>query len=228
MPVRGSSCRVTGLPAGRQQRFEVTAVYRGPQGERCLGTRDRSQLYQQHPRRGRFRSGSLKPDRPHLDFDVLFSRSGEDYRALITRSPEGEGQSVIFRRLFTEDQLAELGAQGGHVPGTAYAADSLSGCPGGKECRRQAVRRCFHRASGRMLRRSRDRAEDQQADAENPVPACRLPRTPDLPWEFLYEQSQDWFLALSARTPLNPLCAAAGPAASGAGRPAAADFGHQI
>ena len=200
VPVRGSSCRVTGLPAGRQQRFEVTAVYRGPQGERAvLGTRDRSQLYQQHPRRGRFRSGSLKPDRPHLDFDVLFSRSGEDYRALITRSPAGRRPVERFSaacslKISWQNLVLKVGMF--RAPRTRRIASPA--VQAAKNAGGKLFDAVVHRASGRMpAPEPGSRRGPAGADAENPVPACRLPRSsPTCRGNSSYEQSQDWFLAL--------------------------------
>jgi len=35
----------------------------------------------------------------------LVSRAGDDYQAMITRSPAGDGQSVTFGKLFTDLEL---------------------------------------------------------------------------------------------------------------------------
>ena len=43
--------------------------------------------------------------RQYLDLDVLFSRSGEGYQAMITRSPAGDGQSVTFGPVLSELEL---------------------------------------------------------------------------------------------------------------------------
>ena len=55
---------------------------------------------------------------------------------------------------------------------------------------------------GECLRRSLDRAQDAGATLRIRLRLSDCPDLADLPWELLYDRSEDWFLALSGSTPV--------------------------
>ena len=137
----------------------------------------------------------------HLDLDVLFARSEGGYKVQILRSPAGDGQSVTFGRPFTglelENFILKVGrfrARTRRVEPAQVAAAKLFG---GKLF--DAV---FTGAVGECLRRSMDRAEEEQARLRLRLRLSDCSDLAELPWELLYDRDNDWFLALSDRTPV--------------------------
>ncbi len=137
----------------------------------------------------------------HLDLDVLFGRSEGGYRVQILRSPAGDGQSVTFARPFTDLELenfvlkvGRFRAQMRRVEPAPVAAAKLFG---GKLF--DAV---FAGAVGECLRRSLDRARQEQTALRIRLRLSDCSDLADLPWELLYDRGDDWFLALSDRTPV--------------------------
>lgn len=137
----------------------------------------------------------------HLDLDVLFGRSEGGYRVQILRSPAGDGQSVTFARPFTDLELENFvlrvgryRAQMRRVEPAPVAAAKLFG---GKLF--DAV---FVGAVGECLRRSLDRAREEQAALRIRLRLSDCSELASLPWELLYDRGDDWFLALSDRTPV--------------------------
>jgi hypothetical protein len=55
---------------------------------------------------------------------------------------------------------------------------------------------------GECLRRSTDRAREQQTTLRIRLRLADCPDLADLPWELLYDRRDDWFLALSGHTPV--------------------------
>jgi len=139
----------------------------------------------------------------HLDLDVLFGRSEGGYQAQILRSPAGDGQSVTFTRPFTDLELENFVLKVGRFrartrrvePAPVAAAKLFGG---------KLFDAVFTGTVGDCLRRSLDRAQQEQATLRRRIrlrfSGCS--ELADLPWELLYDRGDDWFLALSDRTPV--------------------------
>lgn len=137
----------------------------------------------------------------HLDLDVLFGRSEGGYQVQILRSPAGEGQSVAFAPPFTDLELenfilkvGRFRARTRRVESAPVAAAKLFGG--------QLFDAVFTGSVGECLRRSLDRAQHEQATLRIRLRLSDCSELADLPWELLYDRSDDWFLALSDHTPV--------------------------
>jgi tetratricopeptide (TPR) repeat protein len=137
----------------------------------------------------------------HLDLDLLFRRSEDGYQVEILRSPAGEGQSVTFAWPFTDLELENFVLKVGRFrartrrvePAPVAAAKLFGG---------KLFDAVFTGAVGECLRRSVDRAQQEQATLRIRLRLSGCSELADLPWELLYDRDDDWFLALSARTPV--------------------------
>jgi tetratricopeptide (TPR) repeat protein len=136
-----------------------------------------------------------------FDLDLLIEPLGETYRARVLRSPAGDGQTAVFGLPFGRLELEDFLLRIGHARGTVRRA----GAPpvaAAKQFGGRLYQAVFTGAVGECLRRSTDRAQ-----AENKTLRIRLrlsdcPELADLPWEFLYDAGDDWFIALSDATPV--------------------------
>ncbi len=135
--------------------------------------------------------------RSWLDLDLLIERSGDDYRARVLRSPAGDGQFVTFTRPFSDLELENFILKIGKSRVRTRRVESAP-VAAAKQFGGQLFAAIFGGQVGECLRRSADRAQD--ADATLRLSDC--PELADLPWEFLYDADDDWFLALSGSTPL--------------------------
>ena len=137
----------------------------------------------------------------HLDLDVLFGRSDGGYQVQILQSPAGDGQSVTFARPFTDLELENFVLKVGRFrartrrvePAPVVAAKLFGG---------KLFDAVFTGAVGECLRRSMDRAQQEQATLRIRLRLSGCSELADLPWELLYDRGDDWFLALSDRTPV--------------------------
>jgi tetratricopeptide (TPR) repeat protein len=140
-----------------------------------------------------------------FDLDLLIEPLGEPlgekYRARVLRSPAGDGQTTVFERPFSgrelENFVLTIGATLGRTRRPAAAPVAAAKQFGGR-----LYRAVFTGPVGECLRRSADRAQ-----AENKTLRIRLrlidsPELAELPWEFLYDAADDWFIALSDATPV--------------------------
>ena len=134
----------------------------------------------------------------HLNFDVIVSRENDRYRARVVDSPSGSG-SVEFTAPFLSVELENMSlrvsrfGQAGRrtrIPQIDSARDI-----GGRlfdAVFAGAVRDCY-------------RASLAQANGQGLRVRLRLTEVPEIaawPWEFLFDSSQNRFLALSIETPL--------------------------
>ena len=137
----------------------------------------------------------------HLNLDVLFGRSEGGYQVQILRSPAGDGQSVTFVRPFTDVELENFVLKVGRFrartrrvePAPVVAAKLFGG---------KLFDAVFTGAVGECLRRSLDCAQEEQATLRIRLRLSGCSELADLPWELLYDRGDDWFLALSDRTPV--------------------------
>ena len=137
----------------------------------------------------------------HLDLDLLFSEAGTSYRAVVTRSPAGDGQSVSFELpvsgLELENFILKVGSFRSRTrriePTPVTAAKNMGG---------RLFDAVFAGPTGECLRRSIDRARDERVPLRIRLRVSGCPGLADLPWELLYDRADDWFLALSDSTPV--------------------------
>ena len=132
---------------------------------------------------------------------MLFGRSEGGYQVRILRSPAGDGQSVTFTRPFTDLELENFVLKVGRFrartrrvePAPVAAAKQFGG---------KLFDAVFTGTVGECLRRSLDRAQEEQAALRIRLRLSDCSELADLPWELLYDRSDDWFLALSDCTPV--------------------------
>ncbi len=140
-------------------------------------------------------------ERAHLDFDVLFGQTGSGYQAQITRSPAGEGQSVTFTRPLTDLELENFALKVSRFRARTRRVEAAPGVAA-KDLGRRLFGALFTGAIGECLHRSLDRAEHLDATLRIRLRFADCHELNDLPWELLYDPDEDWFLALSDRTPV--------------------------
>jgi len=132
---------------------------------------------------------------------VLFSRAGEGYQAVITRSPAGDGQSVTFGRPLTDLELENFVLKVGRFRSRTRRIEAAP-VAAAKQVGARLFDAVFSGVTGECLRRSSDRAQEQRATLRIRLRLSSCPELADLPWELLYDREDDWFLALSDRTPV--------------------------
>jgi hypothetical protein len=140
-------------------------------------------------------------ERSCFDFDLLIGRSGERYRAQVVRSPAGEGQAVLFDRPFSELELENFLLKIGR-PRVRTRRVEAAPVAAAKQFGGRLFSAVFTGPVGECLRRSADRAQGEDATLRIRLRLSDCPELADIPWEFLYDQDDDWFVALSGATPV--------------------------
>jgi tetratricopeptide (TPR) repeat protein len=136
----------------------------------------------------------------YLDFDLLFRREGDHYKALVLRSPGGEAQNTFslptedkeYRNLFLEDGLPHRGSRGLEVPEAKIAKDFGA----------ELYAAIFHDDIETCLRVSLGEARISRTGLRIRLRMSEAPELADLPWEFLYSPKSSSFLALNTETPI--------------------------
>ena len=136
-----------------------------------------------------------------LDLDLLFARSEGRYLVRVLRSPAGDGQSVKFAQPFSDLELENLVLKIGSARARTRRGDAAP-VTAAKKVGAQLFDAVFAGRVGDCLRRSTDRARAEKSALRIRLRFSDCPELASLPWEFLYDQSDDWFLALSDRTPV--------------------------
>lgn len=140
-------------------------------------------------------------DLPCLDLDILFSSSSDKYKAQVVQSPAGDGQQVSFSPPFGDLELENLLLKLGRFTARTRRVDSAP-VAAAKQAGGRLFDAVFSGPVGECLRRSLDRAQDAGATLRIRLRLSDCPDLADLPWELLYDRSEDWFLALSGSTPV--------------------------
>jgi Flp pilus assembly protein TadD len=140
-----------------------------------------------------------------FDLDLLIDRDrdrGTDgYRGRVLRSPAGDGQTVAFTQPFSDLELENFLLKMGRSRGRTRRIESTS-VTAAKQFGGRLFSAVFTGQVGECLRRSVDRAQDQDATLRIRLRLADCPELADLPWEFLYDKDDDWFVALSGATPV--------------------------
>lgn len=138
-------------------------------------------------------------DLTYLDFDLAIDREGDIYRAHLLQSPAGQAQ-VHFQRPLTDDQLENFYLRVGRTRAGVRRIDSSE---------MQAAKRCGERLFSEVFKDELYacwRSSLTTARAQGKGLRLRLrihaPDLHEMPWEYLYNPSQDLFLGLSVETPI--------------------------
>jgi len=135
-----------------------------------------------------------------FDFDLLFQRTADGYRAQVLSSPAGQG-SVEFALPFSDLEIENFLLRFGRARQPARRLGSTQ-----IEAARAFGGRLFEAAfNGEVrscLRSSLDEAHHLDAGLRIRLRLTDAPELNDLPWEFLLHPALNRFLALSAETPV--------------------------
>ena len=141
-------------------------------------------------------------ERVCFDLDLLFERAGEGYRVRVLRSPAGEGQTVWFKRPFGDLELENLLLKiGGRSWARTRRVDTAP-VAAAKQLGGRLFQSVFTGPVGECLRRSTDRVHDDGATLRIRLRLSDCLELATMPWEFLYDKDNDWFVALSDATPV--------------------------
>jgi hypothetical protein len=137
----------------------------------------------------------------HLDLDLLFAVAERHFRVKVLRSPAGEGQSAVFTAPFSDLELENYELRIGR---SRARTRRIEAPPVGaaKEFGGRLFNAVFTGEVRECLRRSLDQAKDQHATLRIRLLLTDCPALANLPWELLYDASDDWFIALSVGTPV--------------------------
>jgi hypothetical protein len=139
----------------------------------------------------------------YLDFDVLLERIGEGtYRARVLRAPTGEPAPVAFALPFTQLELDNFLLRIGRPRRSATRRIDRPETAAIKSFGGQLFAALFQDELRDSLLRSIREAAGQGAGLRIRLRLSDCPELAELPWEFLYDQRRNRFLALSRHTPL--------------------------
>ena len=138
----------------------------------------------------------------YQDFDLLIEpEPSGGYRARVLRSPSGESASRQFTLPFSDLELENFmlkvgqGRHGTRGPGRPETAPL-------KEFGGKLYGAVFQDELRDILQRSLSQTHEQRVGLRLRIRLTDTPELTDLPWEFLYDQRHNRFLAQSHRTPL--------------------------
>ncbi len=137
----------------------------------------------------------------YFDLDVLLARTDDGFEARVLRSPAGDGQSAVFSALFDDLEVEnfQLRMSRGRTRTRRVDATPVAEA---KRFGGRMFEAIFSGDTRECLRRSQDYARDHQAALRIRLRVAGCPELGNLPWELLYDASEDSFLALSVATPL--------------------------
>jgi tetratricopeptide (TPR) repeat protein len=137
----------------------------------------------------------------HLDLDLLFSQAGAGYRVVVMRSPAGDGQSVSFELPVSDIELENFILRTASFRSRTRRVESAR-VTAAKQLGGRLFDAVFVGTVGECLHRSMDRARNEGVPLRIRLRVSGCPGLASLPWELLYDRADDWFLALSDRTPV--------------------------
>jgi AAA-like domain/CHAT domain len=135
----------------------------------------------------------------YRDFDLHIRRSGRRYVAHVVSSDAGEAEEV-FTLPFTEVELENLILK--LRPSTGNRSLSVNGETAAKDLGGRLYKAVFQGQVALLLASCIDRAQREQAKVRIKLRLTDAPDLASLPWEFLYDESQERFLVLSRETAL--------------------------
>lgn len=137
----------------------------------------------------------------YLDLDLLFTQSENGYRVQVLRSPAGDGQLAVFDAPLTDLELENFALKVGRFRGRTRRVDAAP-VAAAKDVGQRLYNAVFAPAVRECLRRSLDRAREEHAQLRVRLRLSECPGLANMPWELLYDQADDWFIALSNSTPV--------------------------
>ena len=138
--------------------------------------------------------------RHYDDFELVIMPSSEHYAIQLLGSPAGEGKGE-FALPFTHVELSNFYSRIGQVRRTTRRADAPD-VDAAKKFGDQLFRSVFTGELLGQLRTSIDHTRDRGHGLRIRLRLKGVPELAELPWEFLYDQEQDHFLATSTMTPM--------------------------
>jgi tetratricopeptide (TPR) repeat protein len=138
--------------------------------------------------------------RHYDDFELVIQPSGEHYVIQLLGSPAGEGQGD-FVLPFTHVELSNFYSRIGQVRRTTRRADAPD-LDAAKRFGDQLFRSVFTGELLSQLRSSVDHTRERGHGLRIRLRLKGVPELAELPWEFLYDQEQDHFIATSTTTPM--------------------------
>lgn len=136
-----------------------------------------------------------------LDLELLFGRSGAEFTVRVVRSPAGDGQTATFGLPIDQLELENFALKIGRQRIRTRRQEDLP-VAAAKSLGGRLFRAVFDGAVRECLRRSIDRAAAAGVPLRIRLRLTDCPELTDLPWELLYDQDDNWFLALSGSTPV--------------------------
>jgi hypothetical protein len=133
-------------------------------------------------------------DKPDVNFEVRFSREKEAGYRVTVNSPNGDASCALPSPL-TAQEIEAFVAKTGALPSNATAVKDLT-----KEFGQRLYNQIFRDQVYGRLCASIDRCEAEDKRLRIVLDVTQTPELADWPWEYLYDQSLDRFLSLSANT----------------------------
>jgi tetratricopeptide (TPR) repeat protein len=137
----------------------------------------------------------------YLDLDLMFTRSETGYRVQVVRSPAGDGQLAVFDAPLTDLELENFALKVGRFRARTRRVEAAP-VAAAKDVGSRLYNAVFADAVHECLRRSLDQAREENAQLRIRLRLSDCPELANLPWEMLYDQRDDWFIALSNMTPV--------------------------
>ena len=136
----------------------------------------------------------------HINFDVIVSREGDRYRARVVDSPSGSG-SVEFTAPFLAVELENMALRVSRFGGTARRT-RVPQIDSARDIGKRLFDAVFAGAVRDCYRASLGQAASSSRGLRVRLRLTDVPEIAAWPWEFLFDSSQNRFIALSKETPL--------------------------
>lgn len=136
----------------------------------------------------------------YMDFDVLFERVGQNYRARVINSPSGQA-SANFSLPFSELELENFYLRIGRPRSHTRRADAPE-TDAARNFGQRLFKSAFPEEIYHCLRRSLDESSQHECGLRIRLRLEDVPELADLPWEYLYDPTTNRFLALSIESPI--------------------------
>jgi CheY-like chemotaxis protein len=137
----------------------------------------------------------------YLDFDLWIQSTGNGYRAQVVRSPEGETAPLDFALPFSELERDNYLLRLGPYRRSTRRLNS-PGWEVAKSFGGELFNAVFRNQLLSCLSASLAKANAQGAGLRIRLRLTQAPELADLPWEYLYYPTHNYFLALSVETPI--------------------------
>jgi TonB family protein len=134
------------------------------------------------------------------DFDLQIEPSGEKFRVRLLNAPTGQA-TAEFELPFTDVELSNFLSRIGQVRRTMRRVDAPE-LQAAKAFGGKLFNAVFSGEMIAQLRGSMEQASDHERGLRIRLRLTDVPSLADLPWEFLYDATQNHFLTTSSETPV--------------------------